>query len=253
MGFAPETLICLLCVILLLPAPSTSQDTFTRSRATYYGSPDCYGTPSGACGFGEFGRTVNDGSVAGVSRLYRNGTGCGACYQVRCTTPEYCSDEGVKIVVSDYGEGDTTDFILSPRAFVRLARANVAKELLAYGVIDVEYRRVSCQYSGHNLMVKVHENSRFPHYLALLVIYVAGQNDITAVELWQEDSQQWRGMRRAYGAVWDMANAPTGSGSIKLRFQVCGSAGTKWVQSRNGLPGDWKPGVAYDSAIQLVA
>lgn len=47
MGFAPETLICFLCVILLLhPAPSTSQDTFTRSRATYYGSPDCYGTPS---------------------------------------------------------------------------------------------------------------------------------------------------------------------------------------------------------------
>jgi hypothetical protein len=36
----------------------------------------------GACGFGEFGRTVNDGNVAGVSRLYRNGTGCGACYQV---------------------------------------------------------------------------------------------------------------------------------------------------------------------------
>lgn len=75
------------------------------------------------------------------------------------------------------------------------------------------------------------------------------------VLLWcmQEDSQQWRGMRRTYGAVWDMANPPTGSGSIKLRFQVCGSAGTTWVQSRNGLPGDWKPGVAYDSAIQLLA
>ncbi|KAE8055860.1 hypothetical protein FH972_012675 [Carpinus fangiana] len=224
MGFAPETLICLLCVILLLPAPSTSQDTFIRSRATYYGSPDCYGTPSGACGFGEFGRTVNDGSVAGVSRLYRNGTGCGACYQVRCTTPEYCSDEGVNVVVSDYGEGDRTDFILSPRAFVRLARANVASKLLAYGVIDVEYRRVSCHYSGYNLMVK-------------------------------EDCQQWKGMRRAYGAVWDMANPPrpSGSGSIQLRFQVCGSAGTTWVQSRNGLPSDWKPGVAYDSAIQLLA
>jgi len=36
----------------------------------------------GACGFGEYGRTVNDGSVAGVSRLWRNGSGCGACYQV---------------------------------------------------------------------------------------------------------------------------------------------------------------------------
>lgn len=37
----------------------------------------------GACGFGEFGRTVNDGSVSGASaRLYKDGSGCGACYQV---------------------------------------------------------------------------------------------------------------------------------------------------------------------------
>lgn len=36
----------------------------------------------GACGFGEYGRTVNDGSVAGVSKLWKNGSGCGACYQV---------------------------------------------------------------------------------------------------------------------------------------------------------------------------
>ena len=43
----------------------------------------------GACGFREFGRTVNDGSVAGVSRLFRNGTGCGACYQVKLKPLDY--------------------------------------------------------------------------------------------------------------------------------------------------------------------
>ena len=37
---------------------------------------------AGACGFGAYGRTVNDANVAGVSRLWNNGTGCGACYQV---------------------------------------------------------------------------------------------------------------------------------------------------------------------------
>jgi len=36
----------LVCIILLLPQLCTSQDSFTDSRATYYGSPDCYGTPS---------------------------------------------------------------------------------------------------------------------------------------------------------------------------------------------------------------
>lgn len=39
---------------------------------------------AGACGFGEYGRKMNwyGGRVAGVSGLWRNGAGCGTCYQV---------------------------------------------------------------------------------------------------------------------------------------------------------------------------
>ena len=36
----------LVSVMVLLPALCYSQDYFVRSRATYYGSPDCLGTPS---------------------------------------------------------------------------------------------------------------------------------------------------------------------------------------------------------------
>lgn len=88
-------------------------------------------------------------------------------------------------MVTDYGEGDRTDFILSPRAYTKLAKPNLALELFAYGVVDVEYRRISCKYSSNNLMVQVHEHSNYPQYLAIVILYVAGQNDITAVELWQ--------------------------------------------------------------------
>lgn len=42
------------------------------------------------------------------------------------------------IVATDYGEGDHTDFILIPTAFVKLARPNMASELVAYGVVDIE-------------------------------------------------------------------------------------------------------------------
>ncbi|KAL5724040.1 hypothetical protein ACHQM5_007354 [Ranunculus cassubicifolius] len=238
-----------LCLMVFLPVLCSSQDSFTYSRATFYGSPDCLGNPTGACGFGEFGRNVNGGNVGAVSRLYRNGTGCGACYQVRCTLPQFCDDEGVKLVVTDHGVGDNTDFILSPRGYTKLALPNMAGELLGLGVVDIEYRRISCQYPGYNLMFKVHEHSKFPEYLAIILIYQAGQKDVTAVELWQEDCKEWRCMRRAYGGVWDMPSPP--KGDIKLRFQVNGADGQKWVEVNNAIPSYWKAGVAYESDTQL--
>ncbi|GMP55249.1 hypothetical protein CsSME_00020118 [Camellia sinensis var. sinensis] len=238
MGFAVKNYCSLLCVMVLLPLVCYSQDAYVCSGATYYGSPDCLGTPTEACGFGEYGRTVYDGGMSGVSRLYRNGTGCGACYQVRCEVPQLCTEDGVRVVVTDYGEGDKTDFILSTRAYSRLARPNAALDLFAYGV-----------YPGYNLMVKVHEHSRFPKYLALVMLYQAGQNDITAAEVWQADCQQWRGMRKAYGAVWNMANPP--AGALNFRVQVSGSAGLKWVQLSSVIPSEWKAGAVYDTTIQL--
>ncbi|WJX09598.1 hypothetical protein P8452_00414 [Trifolium repens] len=44
--------------------------------------------------------------------------GCGACYHVRCKIPQLCDDNGAYVVVTDYGEGDRTDFIMSPRALL---------------------------------------------------------------------------------------------------------------------------------------
>ncbi|XP_042947140.1 expansin-like B1 [Carya illinoinensis] len=242
-------ILCVICMVLLLPAKCAAQGTFTySSRATYYGSGNSHGNPSGTCGYGEYGRTVNDGSVTGVSKLYRNATGCGACYQVRCTSSQYCSEEGVTVVVTDYGEGDNTDFILNPQAYERLARRGNkgAKELFGRGVISVEYRRVSCRYPGYNLMIKVHEQSKYPNYLAIVIIYAAGKHDITAVELCQKNCKHWRGMHKAFGAVWGMSNEVP-SGAIKLRFKVSG----KWVESKSDLPALWKAGVEYDSDIQL--
>lgn len=91
----------------------------------------------------------------------------------------------MKVVVTDHGEGDNTDFILSTRAYNKLALPGLAEALFSYGVVDVEYKRIPCQYSGYNLMFKVHEHSRFPDYLSLIPIYQAGVSEITAVEIWQ--------------------------------------------------------------------
>ena len=87
--------------------------------------------------------------------------------------------------MTDHGGGGNTDFILSPQGFSKLALPNMAKDLFAYGVVGIEYRRVPCQYPNSNLLFKVHEHSQFPHYLALVMLYQAGLSDITAVEIWQ--------------------------------------------------------------------
>lgn len=61
---------------------------------------------------------------------------------MRCTNSNYCSDKGVTVVITDHGSGDRTDFIMSKRAFGRMAQTtDAAASLLALGVVDIEYRR----------------------------------------------------------------------------------------------------------------
>lgn len=73
-------------------------------------------------------------------------------HQVRCTDSKYCSDKGVNVVITDSGSSDRTDFILSRRAFSRMAQTtDAAASLLSRGVVDIEYRRydettVGCVY-----------------------------------------------------------------------------------------------------------
>ncbi|KAG2376712.1 uncharacterized protein HKW66_Vig0243420 [Vigna angularis] len=50
------------------------------------------------------------------------------------------------------------------------------------------------------------------------------------------------------GSVFDYTNPP--SGEIYLRFQVSGSAGIYWVQSRNAISSDWTARATYDTMCE---
>lgn len=68
--------------------------------------------------------------------------------QVKCTNVNYCSDNGVNIVITDSGASGNTDFILSQRAFAQMGQtADAGASLLALGVVGVEYRRYVCESS----------------------------------------------------------------------------------------------------------
>ncbi|KNA15528.1 hypothetical protein SOVF_097510 [Spinacia oleracea] len=241
-----------LIMMLLFVYLGYGQD-YTCSRATYYGSPDCLGNPTGACGYGEYGRTVNNGYVAGVHRPYRNGTGCGGCYQVRCKTGD-CTDDGVVVVATDFGVGDWTDFLFTAKAYAKMARPGLEAQLLSYGVVDIEYRRVPCTFRGSNLIVTVHEGTKYPYYFAITIVYPMGLYDVVGVQIWQEDCQEWRPMRKPFGAVWDMENPPRGGGAYRIRFLLSISGSTNdatWVESPTPIPAYWKAGANYELTIKL--
>lgn len=89
------------------------------------------------------------------------------------------------MVVTDSGE-EKAEFILSFSAYAKLAKPLMVAKLVAQGEVDIEYQRVPCKYAtGAHLLVKVHESSKFPNYLAILLLNQGGLSDITAIEVWE--------------------------------------------------------------------
>ncbi|KAA8525934.1 hypothetical protein F0562_007966 [Nyssa sinensis] len=230
---------------------ATCSDCFIQSRAAHYPNSDEQGTETGRCGYGSFGAIINGGDVSAASDLYRDGVGCGACYQVRCKNSNYCSDNGVKVVITDHGTSDRTDFILSRRAYGRMAQTtDAAASLLALGVVDIEYRRVSCSYPNKNITLKIDENSIHPNYLAFAIWYQQGKKDITAVQLCETQNFVCKLLDRSYGAVWTTTSPPSGTLQIRMLFTDDNGDET-WVVPVNNIPENWKPGDTYDSGMQV--
>lgn len=256
---APSLQCVLLLFVIFLSAlnvatAATCSDCFIHSRAAYYPNSDEKGTESGACGYGTFGATINGGDVSAASDLYRDGVGCGACYQVRCSDSMYCSDKGVNVVITDQGSGPSTDFILSRRAFGRMAQTtDAAASLLALGVVDIEYRRVSCSYPSRNITIKIDENSNYPHYLAFALWYQQGNSDITAVQLCETKNLNCKLLSRSYGAVWTTTSPPSGSLSLRMLFSNDVTGDETWVVPVNNIPDNWKAGDTYDTGVQVNA
>ncbi|KGN60430.1 expansin-like B1 [Cucumis sativus] len=229
---------------------ATCNDCFTRSRAAHYPNSEEQGTDHGACGYGTFGATINDGDVATASDLYRNGLGCGACYQIRCIDSELCSEKGTMVVITDQGSGPG-DFIMSRRAYAGLAQTPYAAvSLMALGVIDIEYKRVACSYPNKNITIKIDENSNAPHYLAFVIRFQQGKNDITAVQLCETKNFVCKLLDRSYGTVWTTASPPRGP--LSLRMLLTNEEGDEqWIVPINDIPRDWKAGDIYDTGVQV--
>ncbi|KAL8136646.1 hypothetical protein V2J09_002647 [Rumex salicifolius] len=237
-------------VILLLPLPYSTQAIDKSAKAKFYEMPDGLGTPSGACGYGEYGRNLSNGNVAAVSSrlLYKSGAGCGACYQVKCKVAD-CNNGGVKVVVTDNSSANETEFILSYRAFASMAKPGKEKALREKGVVDVQYKRIRCDYgAGKSLRVQVLDHSTYPYYLAFMFLYQGGSSPITAVEIFEKESIEWKQCSRAYGAVWQISSPP--KTTLTMRLFLPESKST-WILLPSVIPNPWTPGVSYDTYVRI--
>ncbi|KAH9321474.1 hypothetical protein KI387_016113, partial [Taxus chinensis] len=205
----------------------------------------------GACGYESFASTLNHGGVATASsQIYKEGVGCGACYQIRCTNQAICRKSGLKVVVTDHTENNQTDFVVSVRTFSSLAQPSKSAELVKMGIANVEYKRIPCEYPGQNMTLKIDKSSSYPYFLAVQFLYQGGQTDITSVDVAQVGTSNWKYMTRNHGAVWSIEKPPMGD--LSVRWLVTSGYDGYWVWSkRSVLPSNWKVGSVYDSGIQI--
>ncbi|KAK4269810.1 hypothetical protein QN277_022919 [Acacia crassicarpa] len=227
---------------------------WSSADATWYGSPEGAGSDGGACGYGSDVEKTPFSSMiaAGGPPIYNSGYGCGSCYQVMCTSNPACSGSPVSIVITDecVGCGSTQrfHFDLSGTAFGAMAISGQADLLRNVGKLEIQYKRIQCNYGGKPIAFKVDAGSN-PYYFAVLIEYENGDGDLSIVELKQANSEQWQAMQLNSGATWKLNAAIPLQAPFSIRLTTFESK--KTLEAINVIQAGWSPGQIYQSSVNF--
>nr|GEV56264.1 hypothetical protein [Tanacetum cinerariifolium] len=120
-----------------------------------------YGDPRGA-------GSVSSIISAGNANIFLHGKGCGDCYQIKCTRWPHCSGYPITVTITDECPGACNNvpyhFDLSGTAFGAMANPGKADDLRNLGQVDIQYRRVECNYGKTTIAFKISEKTN-PNWL----------------------------------------------------------------------------------------
>ncbi|CAN0905307.1 EXPB15, partial [Linum grandiflorum] len=222
--------------------------------ATWYGAPNGDGSEGGACGYGKAVGLAPFNSMisAGGPSLFQSGGGCGACYQVKCTSNPACSGVPVIVAITDECPGgpclsESVHFDLSGTAFGAMAKRGSESQLRNAGIVQIQHRRVPCFYRRKTITFVVDAGSN-PYYLASVIEFENGDGELGRVEV-KQASSNWIPMQRLWGALWKLnSGSPLGG---PLSFRLTSKTSKKTIVAQNVLPYGWQPGQTYRSAVNF--
>ncbi|KAF8740158.1 hypothetical protein HU200_013805 [Digitaria exilis] len=237
---------------------SSSSSGWLNARATWYGAPNGAGPDDngGACGFkGVNLPPFSAMTSCGNEPLFKDGKGCGSCYQIRCLAHPACSGIPETVIITDmnYYPVAPYHFDLSGTAFGAMAKDERNDELRHAGIIDIQFKRVACQYPGLTVSFHVERGSN-PNYLAVLVEHENGDGDVVQVDLMESRAEDasptgvWEPMRESWGSIWRMDSRRPLQGPFSLR--VTNESG-KTLVADQVIPADWQPDNVYSSIVQF--
>ncbi|XP_058085407.1 expansin-B18-like [Magnolia sinica] len=236
---------------------SAVESNWSPAGATWYGSPNGFGSDGGACGYQNAVAQAPFSSMvsAGGPSLFKSGKGCGACYQVKCTSNSACSGNPVTVVITDECPGclsESVHFDLSGTAFGAMAISGQADQLRNAGTLQIQYERVACNYPGKNLVFHVDAGSN-PNYFAVVVEFEDGDGDLNGLDLKQasattssSNSDPWISMQQSWGADWKLNSGAALQPPFSLRLT---SESGKTLVASNVIPKNWQPGATYRSFV----